>query len=88
VAVFAIFLSPRLCVITGCDGRLCDAPQRTTIAAADSEVHDEPVFSRDEEDQFITSQQTMTNRLRASRSTLGRVSTVIQQNNPGFARWL
>jgi hypothetical protein len=39
-------------VITGGDGRVYDTPQRTTIAAADSEVHDEPVFSRDEEDQF------------------------------------
>jgi hypothetical protein len=50
VAVFAIFRSPRRCVITGCDGR-------------------------DAEDQCITSQQTMTNRLGASRSTIGRVSS-------------
>jgi hypothetical protein len=62
-------------VITGGDGRVCDAPQRTTIAAADNAVHDEPVFSRDEEDQCMTSSQTRTNRLRASRSTSGRVSS-------------
>jgi hypothetical protein len=29
---------------------VCDTPQRTTIAAADGEVHDEPAFSRDAED--------------------------------------
>jgi hypothetical protein len=62
-------------VLTGGGGRVCDTPQRTAIAAADREVHDEPVFSRDEEGQFITSQQTMTNRLRASRSAIGRVSS-------------
>jgi hypothetical protein len=40
-------------VITGCDGRVCDTPQRTTIAAANREVHDEPVFSRDEEANLV-----------------------------------
>jgi hypothetical protein len=63
-------------MITSCDGRMCDTPQRTSIAAADSEGHDELVFDcRDVEDQFMTSQQTMTDRLRASRSTIGRVSS-------------
>jgi hypothetical protein len=71
-------------VITGCDGRVYDTPQRTAIAAADSEVHDEPVFSHDAEDQFITSQQTMTNRLRASRSTIGRVSSRHDHATPLF----
>jgi hypothetical protein len=47
--VFEIFFSPRRCVITGRDGRVCDTPQRTALATADSEVHDEPVFdARDE----------------------------------------
>ena len=33
---------------------MCDSPQRTAIAAADGEVHDELVFSHDdEEDQCI-----------------------------------
>jgi hypothetical protein len=42
------------CVITSRDGCVCDTPQRTAIATADSEVHDEPVFdSRDEEDQCM-----------------------------------
>jgi hypothetical protein len=37
-------------VTAGGDGRVCDTPQRTAIAAADREVHDEPVLdSRDEE---------------------------------------
>jgi hypothetical protein len=58
-------------VLTGGDGRVCDTPQRTAIAAADNEVHDEPIFSRDAEDQCMTSQQTRTDRLRASRSTMG-----------------
>jgi hypothetical protein len=54
LVVFEIFCSPRRCVITGRDGRLCDTHQRTAIAAADGVVHDEPVFdSRDEEDQFM-----------------------------------
>jgi hypothetical protein len=47
---------------------VCDTPQRTVIAAADSEGHDEPVFSRDAEDQCMTSQQPRTERLSASRS--------------------
>jgi hypothetical protein len=47
--VFAIGFSPRRGVITSRDGRVCDTLQRTAIATADSEVHDEPVFdSRDE----------------------------------------
>jgi hypothetical protein len=63
-------------VITGCDGRVYDTPQRTAIAAADSEVHDAPVFDgRDAADQCMTSEQTMTDRLRASRSIIGRVSS-------------
>jgi hypothetical protein len=37
------------CVITSRDGCVCDTPQRTAIATADREVHDEPVFdSRDD----------------------------------------
>jgi hypothetical protein len=31
-------------VLTGRDGRVGDTPQRTTIAAADGELHDERVF--------------------------------------------
>jgi hypothetical protein len=49
LVVFEIFFSPRRCVITGRDGRLCDTHQRTAIATEDSDVHDEPVFdARDE----------------------------------------
>ena len=75
VAGCALFWSPRPGVLPSGDGRVCDTPQRTIIAAADSEVHGDPVFSQDKEDQFITPQQTMTNRLRASRSTMGCVSS-------------
>jgi hypothetical protein len=44
-------------VTAGGDSCVGDTPQRTAIAAADGAVHDEPVFSRDEEDQCITSPQ-------------------------------
>jgi hypothetical protein len=44
-------------VLPSGDGRVGDTPQRTAIAAADGAVYDGPVFSRDEEDQCITSPQ-------------------------------
>ena len=43
-------------MLTGGDGRVCDTPQLTSIAAADGEVHDEPIFAYNGEDHFITSQ--------------------------------
>jgi hypothetical protein len=47
--VFEIGFSPRRCVITSRDGCVGATPQRTAIAAADSEVHDEPIVdSRDD----------------------------------------
>jgi hypothetical protein len=60
-------------VLTGGDGRVCDTPQRTSIAAADGEALADPVFGgRNAEDQLMTSPQTMTNRLSTSESTIKR----------------